>query len=217
MLGWMTPTCQMANCRFDDLITHKDNKKAMHLAKTWAEKFPEVRRGLLFAGPAGTGKTHMAAAMASEIQAKVYWATMPELIIELRPESKTQQAVRVADECYRKCCGECGPVRQGYKPERNCVYCPHFLRGKQPIIGNAADAPVLVLDDLGTNKPTDWVAEQIYNLLNQRIEYGLPVIGTTNYTLEQLETRLGHDRAVSRLVGLCAVVEVGGEDWRVKR
>ena len=216
MLGWMTQSTTLKSFRFDDLEILDGNREAVYLARTWTGKYPDVKRGLLLQGPAGTGKTHLAAAIANELP-QVYWATMPELLVELRPGSGTQKAVDVAEECYRNCHGNCGPVQQGIKPQRNCVYCPYFLRGRQPIMGNAAEAPVLVLDDLGANKPTEWVAEQVYNLLNQRIEMGLPVIGTTNYSLEELEGRLGHDRAVSRLIGLCAMVKVWGGDWRAKR
>lgn len=79
------------------------------------------------------------------------------------------------------------------------------------------EAPLTVLDDLGTAKPSEFVAERIYMLLNYRLEAELPVIATTNYSLGELEERLGHGRIVSRLVGMCDIYKLEGQDWRLKQ
>ena len=201
---------------FDALNEHEGNKKAVFLAKKFCEKYPNVDRGLMFMGPAGTGKTHLAQAIANHIGSGVYWASMSELLAELRPGSGTQKAIEVAEKCFHECNGFCSIVQYRSKPSGNCLFCQVVLKGKQPILGHAATAPLLILDDVGTDKPTDWVATQVYMLLQQRTENGLPVIATTNYSLDQLKERLGHDRSPSRLSGLCYPQEVTGDDWRLK-
>lgn len=77
----------------------------------------------------------------------------------------------------------------------------------------AKSAPVLVLDDLGAERVTDWAAEQLYRLVNARYENLAPTIVTTNCEPSELSERLG-ERTVSRLLESCRWVRVGGDDWR---
>jgi len=214
MLGLFTKTGKT----FENLTTHEGNNDTVKRAKEFCLKFPDVKKGLLFMGQTGTGKTHLAQAIANRVGKGIYWASMSDLLAELRPGSATQKAIELAEKCHSDCHGHCSVKLYKSKPYGNCLYCSMVLGGKHPVLGRAAESPLLVLDDLGTSKPTDWVAEQIYMLLNSRLEREnpLPVIGTTNYTLEELEDRLGHDRSVSRLVGLCEVHELTGDDWRLK-
>jgi len=57
-------------------------------------------------------------------------------------------------------------------------------------------APLLVLDDLGTEAPTAWAAEKLFQLFNHRYNAQLPTVVTTNHDLdaldERLRSRLGH-------------------------
>jgi DNA replication protein DnaC len=76
-------------------------------------------------------------------------------------------------------------------------------------------ADLLILDDLGAEKPTEWVLEKIYQIVNSRYESLLPMIATTNLDLNSLERMLG-ERTFGRLVEMCLPVEVGGEDRRLR-
>ena len=51
-------------------------------------------------------------------------------------------------------------------------------------------APVLVLDDLGKERPTEWAAEQLFCIVNGRYDEGRATIITTNYGAEELVRRL---------------------------
>jgi len=75
---------------------------------------------------------------------------------------------------------------------------------------------VLVLDDLGAEKPSQWVEEQLFILINTRYENELQTIITTNCTLEQLTERLG-ERIVSRLLEMCVGILLTGKDFRKER
>ncbi len=72
---------------------------------------------------------------------------------------------------------------------------------------------VLVLDDLGTERLTDWGRERLYVLINHRWEWRLPTIVTTNFTLDALVAHVG-ERIVSRLQDGAHVVALAGEDLR---
>jgi len=72
---------------------------------------------------------------------------------------------------------------------------------------------VLVLDDLGVEKPSEWVRERLYVLLNGRYEAERPTIVTSNVDLVGLAAQIG-ERAVSRFAERVTVVKVFGTDLR---
>ena len=74
---------------------------------------------------------------------------------------------------------------------------------------------LVFLDDLGAESPTGWVLEQLYMLINTRYMQMRPMIITSNLSLEQIGQALG-DRIASRLVEMCDVVELTGEDRRMQ-
>lgn len=82
---------------------------------------------------------------------------------------------------------------------------------------------VLALDDLGAERQTDWTREELGSLVEARYEARRPTIVTTNYKLDDLARRLGHDdpvigmRIVSRLQEGAAVVDLAGQDRRLHR
>jgi DNA replication protein DnaC len=61
---------------------------------------------------------------------------------------------------------------------------------------------LLHIDDLGTEKQTEWVLEQLYALINERYEAQRSLVVTTNLEDDQLEAQVG-ERLVSRLVEMC--------------
>ena len=75
-------------------------------------------------------------------------------------------------------------------------------------------ADVVIWDDLGAEKPTEWALDRLYVLLDARYETERPLIATSNWTPSGLEARLG-PRLVSRLLEMGPVWEVPGSDYRV--
>lgn len=72
---------------------------------------------------------------------------------------------------------------------------------------------LLHLDDLGAEKSSDWVLEQLYALINERYEAERSVLITTNLPHDQLEEQIG-GRTVSRLSQICDEVPLFGDDRR---
>lgn len=64
---------------------------------------------------------------------------------------------------------------------------------------------LLVLDELGAEKPTEFVLERLYLIFNQRYEDCRAMIVTSNYSLPDLESRVG-PRIVSRIHEMCHVL-----------
>lgn len=61
------------------------------------------------------------------------------------------------------------------------------------------EAHLLVLDDFGTVKSTDWVYQILYLIINHRYEYLKTTIINSNFDLDELEKILGDSRITSRI------------------
>lgn len=83
------------------------------------------------------------------------------------------------------------------------------------IVDAAKNTPLLVLDDLGAEKASEWVKEQIYMLVNHRYEHMLPTVITTNNSGPELEKELGR-RTLSRLAEMTVPIKISAGDYRMK-
>lgn len=88
------------------------------------------------------------------------------------------------------------------------------------VLAPVYEAEVLILDELGASKPTDWVCDTMMQTINARYNDCKLTVFTTNYTDERraqtdeaLEDRIGV-RLRSRLYEMCRTVLVEGDDYR---
>ncbi|MBV9217252.1 MAG: ATP-binding protein [Acidobacteria bacterium] len=88
------------------------------------------------------------------------------------------------------------------------------------VLSPVLNAPVLVLDELGASKPTDWVRDTMAHVINTRYNDKKLTIFTTNYLDQRrtdrdevLEDRIG-TRLRSRLYEMCDTVVMIGNDYR---
>jgi DNA replication protein DnaC len=99
-------------------------------------------------------------------------------------------------------------------------YNPISKTSELAVLAPVFDARVLVLDELGGSKPTDWVKDTMSQIINTRYNDRKLTIFTTNYPDvrksdkdETLEDRIGV-RLRSRLFEMCKTIEIEGEDYR---
>jgi DNA replication protein DnaC len=108
-------------------------------------------------------------------------------------------------------------------------YNPQVLTTELEILRPVFDAEVLVVDELGASKPTEWVWDTVAHILNTRYNDKRTTIITTNYSdqppsgqftgpqramrEESLGDRIG-ERMRSRLAEMCVVIEMHGDDFR---
>ena len=89
-------------------------------------------------------------------------------------------------------------------------------------------ADLVVLDDIGTEKATEWAVNRLYLIVNERYNANKPLIVTSNYTSREIAERLNNptdaksagvtgDRILSRLTEMCEVFTIRGEDRRLKK
>lgn len=77
-----------------------------------------------------------------------------------------------------------------------------------------ANRGVLIIDDLGAEKPSEWVSETLFKIIDKRYREVLPTIITSNFDLGEMSERLG-DRITSRIVEMCDVIKLEGVDRRI--
>lgn len=171
-----------------DSFSQDRRGKIYEVAKQYADDFtPQTNIGLIFFGKAGTGKTHLAVAIARHIIEQKQIAARVARTVEL-----------LAD--IRQTFNE----HDGYRAEN-----------ETDLIRKFASVSLLVLDDLGAEKVSDWVREVLYRIIDERWLEQKPMIVTTNLNLKELEERIG-ERIVSRIAGVCMQVEMQNRDYRIE-
>lgn len=78
---------------------------------------------------------------------------------------------------------------------------------RQKLLDRLAIYKLLILDDLGVERDSPYAAEQIFNVIDARVSSQLPVVVTTNLTLEELEhpPSMQYARIYDRVLSMCPV------------
>lgn len=87
---------------------------------------------------------------------------------------------------------------------------------RQEYIDFLSRVPLVVIDDIGTERNTSYMGEIIYSVIDARYTAGLPLIATTNLTLAELmkPAELKEQRVYGRLLEMCYPIEVKGRNKR---
>ena len=80
-------------------------------------------------------------------------------------------------------------------------------------------ARLLIIDDLGTERNTDYALEKVYNVIDSRYRTGKPLILTTNLNLQdmQMTQDIRYQRIYDRIFEMCHPVMVNGTSWRINQ
>lgn len=186
--------------------TCPEQMKAKEICQNFAQNNKAIfnrGQGLFLQGPVGTGKSHLSV------------ATL-RAIIEANIDSfgcqKSETPIYGEQEYHGFSCTMIsvveflGSLRQSYSA-KNLKHLANRL------LHQAKICEIIILDDIGAEKPSDWGEEQLFSLIDLRYRMQRSTILTSNCTLKELEAQLG-DRLVSRIFEMCEGVKVGGEDYR---
>ena len=90
------------------------------------------------------------------------------------------------------------------------------FEGRNEYIARLCRAPLLILDDFGMERGTEYGLEQIYNVIDSRYRSRRPLIVTTNLSLQDLQhpQDTAHARIYDRLLEMCAPIRFSGENFR---
>jgi DNA replication protein DnaC len=163
--------------------------RARTVIREFADCYPAVERGLLLMGGCGVGKTHLAVGV----------------LFEIINAGKPGHAVFC--------------TFQDLIQDIQASFGSDTAPDKSEILRPLLDAELLVVDELGSQKPTNFVQDLLYYLINSRYNAERATIFTTNYLddpperEETLEQRIGA-RLRSRLHEMCEPVTVKSDDYR---
>ena len=88
---------------------------------------------------------------------------------------------------------------------------------KQTLLDRLSIYKLLIVDDLGVERDSAYAEEQIFNIIDARSNSELPVIVTTNLTLEEMEhpTTMQYARIYDRVLAMCPIrLKLAGESRR---
>lgn len=132
---------------------------------------------------------------------------------------KTSWACKIMSHYFRKIAFSTGLENEGLY-----IFLPTFLEdlrdnydSRDPdfeqVLSMVKGCKLLIVDDIGAERVTEWVRERMVSIINTRSSNGLCTIYTSNLSPEELKDELG-DRIASRVLGSSKVVEISGGDWR---
>jgi len=185
-------------------IANEALTRVMLTAKAFAREYPSsAKSGLMFQGPTGVGKTHLATAVLKELIGRGFECAFFDY----------QNLLDRIRQSYNAAAGAAD--KQAYRA--------------------ALDTDVILLDDLGSHRVTDWVEDTVTAIINHRYNARKALIVTTNLPDPELGDKItekdatsGHynvkdtladrigSRARSRLYEICKVVQINAKDYRLK-
>jgi DNA replication protein DnaC len=121
---------------------------------------------------------------------------------------------------YLAACIANAVIDKGYRPlMTNFANVANKLQStweKQEYIDELCRYDLLILDDLGAERKSEYMQEMVWNIIDARYRAGGPVIVTTNLTPEELAqpADIGYSRIYDRILERCLAVKVDGRSRR---
>ena len=171
---------RFSNRTFGNFDPRRD-KTAFDACRAYANNeriFRAKKNSLLIFGGVGSGKTHLAAAVANAF---------------------IDRSIPVLFATYSTHLGE---IREEFDHT-----------GQRKYLSMMKNTPVLVIDDLGKEKKSDWTQQILFDVVNYRYEHLLPIIITSNFNTDAFANYVGN-AVWSRLYEMSGAVTTSGKDYR---
>lgn len=182
---------KLRGARFSNYQVTDENRRVFGIAKKYVENFDVMlskNQGILFWGNVGTGKSYTAAVIANELIDRMHSAIMTSFI-------------KLLNEMMQF---------GGNDTDKRLSAADYIQKLNQ--------AQLLVIDDLGAERGTDFALEKVYDIIDSRYRSGKPIILTTNLEMSQMKNcdDIRYNRIYDRIFEMCYPVKVDGLSWRKK-
>lgn len=210
------------HCTFENYQVDRANREAYEACKRVAM---EGKHGILLWGKNGVGKTHLLVALMKEYdRLHSYLPKKNSLDEPMMEVPSAAELIRTAnpvegdandiptlshDEIERRAHVEYWPLLDLVSVLRSDI-----AHGSQTTSTRCRECDLLVLDDFGSERTTDFVLEELERIVDWRYRAMKPTAIATNLTDSAAVAAKYGSRALSRWIGSCYDVVVGGEDRR---
>lgn len=91
-----------------------------------------------------------------------------------------------------------------------------YSEDKNHFIAGLMEYSLLIIDDFGIERSTEYAMEQVFNIIDERYKTRLPLIVTTNLSLETMKNPadIAHQRIYDRVLAMCIPISFQGENHR---
>ena len=210
------------HCTFDNFDVEPSNREAYEACKRVAV---EGKHGIMLWGKNGVGKTHLLVALMKEYDQLHSYIPVERATNEPMVEvpSASELIANASDEL-----GEADDIPSLSQDEidksAQIEYWPmldlvsvlrsDIAHGSQVTSTRCRECDLLVLDDFGSERTTDFVLEELERIVDWRYRSLMPTAVATNLPDSTTVIKKYGSRALSRWIGSCYDVVVGGEDRR---
>jgi DNA replication protein DnaC len=209
------------HCTFDNFEITDDNREAYVACKRVAE---EGESGVLVRGKNGLGKTHLLVAMMKEYDRRnSFIPSRNESLEDMKSVPSAMELIERASE--QSISSDAVPSLSQDEIERlaHVEYWPmldlaselrsDIAQGSQATSNRCRECDLLVLDDFGAERATDFVLEELVRIVDWRYRTMKLMAVATNLDFKSIVAKYG-SRAISRWFQSCIIVGITGDDRR---
>jgi len=208
-------------CTFENFEITDDNRDAYSACKRVAE---QGEAGVLIMGKHGLGKTHLLVAMMKKYnQIHSFFPANKNVSGDLITVQSAAELIATASQEVEDPEKIPSLSRDEIESQAHIEFWPlldltselrsDIAHGSQITSTRCRECDLLVLDDFGAERVTDFVLEELERIVDWRYRSMKPTAVATNFDFKTIIAKYGQ-RAISRWVGSCLVVGVTGDDRR---
>lgn len=198
------------NHKFENFEVTPETQTAFTALQSYANNFTAILEkstenpcnGIFLFGPVGVGKTHLTAALVRQVGCNRHSAYIMSMVGFLEASKRSFN---------------------NNVPQSSSRFAQH---SPESILDKALKVQLLVIDDLGKEKPSAWSLTKLYEIINKRYEELLPTVITYNHTPEELEelfkaavpnNDVQLQAIMDRILESSHVIAMHGESYRLRK